>query len=406
MGIIKVLHVIPTLSPRFGGPLHALNAIIEAQIGQPDINATLLTTDIGVPESPVQYNSIRVIVAPAKRIHPFYYAPSFNRDARQAIRSCDIVHIHGLWNYPDITAALESYRQKKPAILRPCGTLMREKFVRKRLKKAVGYHLVIRRVLRSITRLHFATRMEREKSSWLTAGVNSEVIPLPVVPVSPLLRGAAVEELRGILPSIAKKKVVLFLGRLSWLKGIEILCDAMSRVVRESNDVLLVIAGPDDEGIGESVAKRCGTLGIENHTAMIGSVDPTRRAALLSISEVFVLPSLSENFSMALVEAMSAGVPVVTTDGVGASEYVRDFGAGRVTGRNSNEIADTVLELLRSDKKRLSMGSAGKRMVATEFSPDKIADKLLSLYKRTISSTQRVSRDFPEDASSYRARQQ
>jgi glycosyltransferase involved in cell wall biosynthesis len=262
---------------------------------------------------------------------------------------------------------------------------MKEKFVRKRLKKAVGYHLVIRKVLHSISKLHFATRMEKEKSSWLTAGVDSEVVPLPVISVATLPKSRAIEELRELLPSVAEKRLVLFLGRLSWLKGIDLLCEATSTVIREADNVLLVIAGHDDEGIGWSIAEQCSALGIDSHTAMIGGVDPARRAALLSLSEVFVLPSLSENFSMALVEAMSAGVPVVTTTSVGASEYVKESGAGMVVQRSADELASAILNLLRSDKERMRMGNAGKETVIAEFSPDKVADRLLHVYREMTS---------------------
>lgn len=380
---MKVLHVIPTLSSRFGGPVFILKAIIEAQraIG---VETSLLTTDIGLSESPAFKGDFENIVVPSGRFSPHYYAHAFRKTARAAISNSDVVHIHGLLNYPDLTAVLMSKRLSRPALLSPHGSLMKEKFAKKRLKKVVAYCVVVGRALRSVSGLHFATELERERSAWLAGRIRSEVIPFPVFPIERMPRKNACEHLGGLVPGVEDSRVILFLGRLSRFKGLDIVCDAFAEISRTFGNALLVIAGPDHDNLTRAIRTRCKKLRLEKKVVLTGPVDENMRVALLSVAEVFVIPALSENFCVAAAEAMSAGVPVVTTEDVGVASFVREFSAGRVVGRNGKDVAGAAMEILEDEKLRESMARGAIAAVAESFHPEKIAARLLNAYGRVI----------------------
>ena len=106
--------------------------------------------------------------------------------------------------------------------------------------------------------------------------------------------------------------------------------------------------------------------------------------AVFRESDVFVLPSYSENFGMVVVEAMAAEKPVVITKGVGISKEVEAAGAGIVIDKDEKQLAEAILKILENPELAQKMGENGKRLVETEFSSEKVAEKWIEEYRNLI----------------------
>ena len=108
------------------------------------------------------------------------------------------------------------------------------------------------------------------------------------------------------------------------------------------------------------------------------------KASALRESDVFVLPSYSENFGMAVVEAMAAGLPVVITKGVGISKEVESAGAGLIVEKDVNQVAEAILKVLQNLETAHQMGKAGRKLVEKEFSSEKVTEKFMEEYDKII----------------------
>ncbi len=172
--------------------------------------------------------------------------------------------------------------------------------------------------------------------------------------------------------------IVLFVGSLKVVKGIEYLIEAFKIISREipAVSVLLVGNGSERQKL-EYIVKKAG---LGHKVNFIGQVDNNKIPGYMAISDIFVLPSLSEGFSVALLEAMASGLPIVATKVGGIPEVVEDTVNGfLVDPKNPEQIAEKVLLLLKNEKLRQNISENNKRK-AQKYSLKNKASKLLKIY--------------------------
>ena len=186
-------------------------------------------------------------------------------------------------------------------------------------------------------------------------------------------------------PETVGKKVILFFGRLNFKKGLDILARAFGRLARRRDDVVLVVAGPDTEGYGAKVRGWLEDEGVLDRTLFTGMLTGARKSAALSGATLFVLPSYSENFGIAVVEAMAAGQPVVISRHVNICREVADAEAGLVVNTDADEVANAMETLLDDPALAERMGLNGKRLVRDCFTWDSAGPRLMDLYRRVAS---------------------
>jgi glycosyltransferase involved in cell wall biosynthesis len=241
---------------------------------------------------------------------PAAYAISFPFAAalKRAIPTYDVVHINSLYKFPSTVAASYCQRYKVPYLIRPHGTLDPYHFRRHRLLKSLYEWLFEWRNLEHSAAVHFTSVEEMELARPLGLRIRSVVVPLGVD-----LTGCGVTRpsgrFRSIWPQTLGKRLILFLGRLNVKKGLELLVHAFAQIARERDDLHLVIAGPDNEGYGMHVRKWLSREHVLTKATFTGILVGDDKLDLLRDAELFVLPSYAENFGLAVVEAMAAGLP-------------------------------------------------------------------------------------------------
>ena len=169
------------------------------------------------------------------------------------------------------------------------------------------------------------------------------------------------------------KKIVLFLSRISWKKGLDTLIPACAEVFKNFPDALLVIVGGDDEGYQKNVEDMINKNGIKNNVIFAGLLLGKDKIAAFRESDVFVLPSYSENFGMAVIEAMHFGLPVVITPEVGIAKRIEEAKAGLVVKKETKAVAEAIKKIISNKDLAEEMGEYGRELVEKEFLMPSIA---------------------------------
>ncbi len=398
---MRIIQVIASIAPRLGGPSKAvveMSAALAARGHDVDLVTTPLTgrgSWLPLRESPTA-DGVQV----GKRIaqdgyHITYCAATWpTRWAtsgqmvsvlKSLASAADVIHIHSLYLFSTLVASRLAQARGIPYVLRPHGTL--DPYIRRRhrLLKAIYHAIIEDRTLKNAAAIHFTSDEEcRLAAPILPARTVSSVIPLGVntLQYANLPERAAARASFGI-PGDAF--VPLFLGRLNHKKGLDILAPAFVQLARTLPNAWLALAGPDDDGLGEQFVQRCREAGVADRLIRPGLLDPARVRLAFAAADFLVLPSYSENFGVAVVEAMAAQLPVLITDNVNIWRAVQDAKAGIVTRAESPSIVEGMLALARlSPGERAAMGKRGRVLCQTTFSWEKTAQELTALYAQIV----------------------
>lgn len=374
---MRLLHVVPTYIPawRRGGPIRSVHGLARALVERGH-EVTVFTTDVDcegrVPtDRPVPLDGVAVRYFPVRFPRRLYHSPAMRRALQAEIGRFDVVHLHSVFLWPTLAAARAAERAGVPYVVSPRGMLVRELLQRRgRLRKTAWLRLFERRTLARAAALHATSELEAEELRCLG-------LTLPPIAVVP--NGVETPEEAGDVPaSVAGEPYFLFLGRLSWKKGLDRLVRALPGVP----DASLAVAGPDEEGTRARIGYLAREAGSADRIVFLGEVHGGEKAALLRHAVALVLPSYSENFGNVVLEAMAAGRPVVVTPEVGLAEIVRREGAGLVVEGDPEPLAAALNQLLRAPRSADEMGQRGARAARRLFGWDTIARETEGLYDR------------------------
>lgn len=382
---MNILHVIASLAPRYGGPSKACLEMAQAtaKLGH---TVSIVTTNIDgagvqdVPlDRPVNINGVEVRYCRAHWPHILRVSLPLAAELGRRVPSADIVHVHSLYLFHGIAAGHLCRRMDVPYIIRPHGTL--DPFItrRRRLRKWLINRLYENRNLRGCAALHFTAQEEWSLALPHTYGRPGFVVP-NAIHVGEYERLPPSGTFRAMHPELGEDPFLLFLSRISYKKGLDILAPAFARLVRRHQRLRLVIAGPDDEGLAASIKKQLFELGCLEKVHFVGQVQGEEKLAALRDAAIFVLPSYSENFGIAVVEAMACGLPVVISDKVNIWNEVAGAEAGKVTPCEPEAVAAGIESILNAPDKAEAMGKKGKQLAYDSFEWQSVAKLLVTRY--------------------------
>jgi glycosyltransferase involved in cell wall biosynthesis len=379
---MKVLHVIPSLSGLRGGPTFVATTLA-THLARTGVEVHVAATDDDLRGRQNVPLGTPVISNGAT----YWYFGRNTRTYQSSIgltswllrhtADFDVVHIHSLFTYPATVAAAIALRRAIPYVVRPLGVLNRWGLHSGRAwVKRLSIRLIESPILRKAAAVQFGSAAERAETEEVCRIGKPVVIPNPVDFTAPAEPGQFRERY-----SIGNRPVVLFLGRLDAVKGVEVLLDSFASVRAANPNALLVVAGSGDENYVRSLQARAQGLGIADRVVWTGFLDRTAKAAALADADVFVVPSKSESFGLSAVEALAAGVPTVITDGVGIADEVADAGAGIVTPPDAPPIALAIGRILNDPELGFALSSRGKALVRARYRPEAVAAQVMQLYR-------------------------
>lgn len=388
---MEIVHVISSLAPQLGGPSQACLAMGQAlaQRGHKvSIHATDLYHQSSLPTRAArieEHYGVRIYRYPLSLPPRLFNASlSLYKGLDGILSRADIVHLHSLYLFHDWATKRLCTRHAVPYLLRPHGSLDPYMWSRGRIRKSFAEALFQNSVTRHAAVLHYTTEEEKRLATPYSLGVPGVVIPLGVsVPDNLPAHGFLQQK----YPEIGSRKVIIYFGRVNFKKGLDILSRAFGQLLRQRQDVHLVIAGPDDEGYGDKVRGWLYEGRALEHTTFTGMLSGFDKWAALRDANIFVLPSYSENFGIAVVEAMACGLPVVISNKVNIWREVESAGAGIVIGCNAEECTQAMAWLLDHPREAREMGAKGAAFVRERFNWSTVGAQLEDVYSRIISGT-------------------
>jgi glycosyltransferase involved in cell wall biosynthesis len=300
-------------------------------------------------------------------------------DLEAAVRSAEVVHMHGLWQGHTRRGARAARAARVPYLMAAHGMAEPWALRHKRLKKSLYLALVESRNLKRAACLHALSRPEighlRELAPWTPVCFVPNGVDLAAFDDLP--PRSAIEREH---PELEGKFVLLFLGRVHVKKGLDLLAGALGRLAPEFPDLHILMAGKDD-GAWSPFAERIDQLGLSRRVTYVGHVGGERARQVWAAADAFILPSYSEGFSMAILEALACSLPCLVTTACHFPELAAAEG-GIVVEPERDAVTSGLRDLLeRSPEERRRLGENGRRLVERDYTWDQQAHRLASVYR-------------------------
>jgi glycosyltransferase involved in cell wall biosynthesis len=335
-----------------------------------------LSVPIGVP---VSVDGVSVRYFPTSLGRRLYRSPQMRDALRSNLSNFDILHLHSVFLWPTSVAAHMARKQDIPYVISPRGMLVRELIRRKSsFPKRAWISLFERRNLENAAAVHLTSDLEASelKSLGFNCGPLAVIANGIDIPCESRSQQKSERSAVGHL----RRPYVLFLGRINWKKGLDRLILAMQDITAAD----LLIAGNDDENYRRDLDELARQCAVSHRVRFFGPADDAQKWRLLSLAELVVLPSYSENFGNVVLEAMAASRAVLVTPEVGLASVVKETGCGAIARGDPESIGLEVNRLLADHELRRKMGDAGRRAVEAKYTWAIVTKQMLDVYVQAL----------------------
>jgi len=398
---MKILQVVPYFPPAyaFGGPVKVVYEISK-ELAKRGHEINVYTTDAkdlntrldpssgkpidGLKDDGVKVCFFRNLTMISVKKFKLFITPEIILRMKEEAKVFDIIHLHEYRTFQNIVTAHYARRYDVPYLLQAHGSIPRIGSWRK--LKWIYDVFIGHALLRDASKVIALSRVEAEQ--YRSMGVPDEKIA--IIP-----NGIDLSEYANLPPRGAfkkkfsipeDKKVILYLGRIHKIKGIDILIEAYAYLRKEMGckDAVLVIAGPDDGYLNEARAL-ADSLGVSDSVMYVGPLYGRDKLAAYVDSDLCTLPSRYETFPMTLLEAYACGKPVVVSRVGGLEDLVKDGETGLLfEPGNVKQLAKSIFNLLNGNDAAKEMGLKGKNFVRENFTIKKVVERLERVYKEAV----------------------
>jgi glycosyltransferase involved in cell wall biosynthesis len=375
---VKVLHVTPSFYPAlvYGGPTISVYQLCLA-LASEGCAVRVLTTDSNGIGSVLNVETDKAVeISPGLTVR---YCCKYLRNSvspklvallPEHVRWADIVHLTGVYNFPTFPTLWTCRFEQKPLVWSPRGALLRWRSTR-RVRLKAAWEGLCRFTAPTGTVLHVTSQREAVESTRRFPAFGTEVISNGVELPDSLVHRNEEGKLR-----------LLFLGRIDPIKGIENLLSACEILKRDwPRNWSLVVAGGGDRSYAEELRAKVTQLGLSEQVSFLGNVVGDAKRQLFGSSDLAVFPSHSENFGMAVAEALAHAVPVITSRGT-PWEAVEREGCGLWVNNDAATLAGAIQRM--STMPLTEMGCRGREWMRREFGWPQVARKMIKTYEGLV----------------------
>jgi glycosyltransferase involved in cell wall biosynthesis len=344
----------------------------------------VFTTSIDGPENsavphgePVMLDGVRVRYFRSDFMRRLAWAPSLAKILRQEMDGADIAHLHSVFLWPTWAAAHLARKSRVPYVISPRGMLVKRLIAnRHRLIKSAWINLIEKSNLEHAAAIHVTSTneaMELATFGWHLQRV--AMVPNGVKEVD----SADTSDPSADIKALAREQpLILFFGRIAWVKGLDRLLQGFAR----SRRGVLAIVGTDYDGLAPRLLQLARELNIDDRVRFVPrTVMGVDKEFVFASARVFVLPSYSESFGNSVLEAMQRGLPVIVSQDVGAAEVVREAGGGVVVQGDAETLGTAIDRLVDDTELARAMGEAGQRYVRERYSWPSVAARMEAMYE-------------------------
>jgi glycosyltransferase involved in cell wall biosynthesis len=406
---VNVLHFITSLDLNAGGTVRALSDLAN---GLAAIGHTVSILAVGSSTTSRRWventDSVKVQFVG----EPVFFGLSIPPDARNILvgemRSADVVHVHGVWEYPNILVCRLAARLQKPFVVSSHGMLDDWPMRQNRLRKRIFLALLGNRWLSAASRIHVTAQLELEQSrKWFPPRLGVVIPNLLDIATFRCLPDAQIIEpyLRRLSPKRAR---ILFLSRLHPKKGLEILLRASALLKSRGTPVSIIVAGEGNADYCRALSNLARELALgDDEVVFLGSVTGDLKLALYRSCDVFALPTHHENFGYVLIEALACGLCLVTTRAVAIATELHSTGAAVLADATPEGFAAAIDTLLVDRDSLRAKGELGRRCAFAWFDGQQIIRQYEQMYLQCVGQDPGYSPDasHPEPTEAERNRQ-
>ena len=370
----SIWHVVAGLNPASGGPSRTVTRLADVVAEDSEIDVSLITqAKSGEPLVPSVNAAVKRYVGTSRMRASLAFGIPVGDALRQAAleRPPSLIHVHGLWTATNHRATVFAGKLRVPLVIQPRGMLEPWALNYRKFKKVLALWAYQQRDLMSAAA--FVATASEEAESIRRLGLEQ---PIAVIPNGIDMELATVGS--GAYVKDKGRRVLLFLSRVHPVKGLLNLIRAWSLIDRSG--WLLWIGGPNELGHLAEVRALAEALGVEESVRILGPVSDHVKGDVYRAADLFVLPTFSENFGVVVAEALTHGLPVITTRGAPWA----DLETYRCGWWINIGVEPLVLALRQAmsltDNERRSMGMRGRNYVQ-RYDWDSIAQQTIAVYR-------------------------
>ena len=389
---MKILQLFDFFSIPHGGGSVDIVYRLSQTLAQRGHETTIYTSDFELDQEYI--DSLQGV-----KVYPFHswlnllrmpLVPGLVTEVKRTLKEFDIVHLHQYRSFQNIVIHHYAKRYGVPYVINAHGSLTT--FFYRRWLKWIFDALWGHRILKDASRVLAVTPMEAEQ--YKSMGINEhkiEIVPsgLNLSEFDNLPARGGFREKYGLN---ANQRIILYLGRIHKIKGLDLLIKVFAHLSKEPGNARLVIAGPDD-GYLPSLRKLITELKLEEKVFLTGPLYGQEKLNAYVDADVYVLPSHYEIFGITIIEAMACGAPVVVTDRCGIADDI-DGETGLVVPYDREQLQRALLKMLGDEKLRLQFGEKGKLLVREKFNWDKIVGRVEGIYQSVLTRASEKTQSF------------
>lgn len=301
---------------------------------------------------------------------------------KKHVNDYDVIHIHGIWHFGSLAPFF--WKSRTPKVITIHGLLDRWAVNHHAWKKKLVSALYQKKLLAKADIIHINNLEEQEDVRHYLGYLPENLVIIPNgMKMSDYESLPKKGVFRAQFQIPADLKILLFMGRLNIKKGLDLLLPAFQEYYARNQDTMLIIAGPDD-GYEEEARSFVEKHQLSDRVKFVGMLTGEIKKAALSDATVFVLPTYSEGFSIAVLEAMASKLPVVVSDRTGFGDFTRYYDAAALTQLEVADLTAHLTQMLGDESYRLEKAANAYRMVSELFDIRIVARKMLDTYRKAI----------------------
>jgi glycosyltransferase involved in cell wall biosynthesis len=384
---MKVLHVIPSIAQVRGGPSQSTIEMVRTLRSQ-GVDAEIATTNDNGPDlldvplrQRIEYEQVPIwffprFSPPVKSLREFAFSSQLTTWLWQHITDYNLLHVHAIFSYPSTVAMAIARLRRLPYVVQPHGLLCNWSLQQAATKKQIYLTLTEYANLNRSQALIFTAQQEQQEVSKLGFLCPSFILPHGLDLPSPI--PDARRRLRQLLNVPEDEPVILFMSRLHPKKGLDYLISALEKL--RHRRFTFVLAGSGSPDYEAEINNLLVSAGIDERTYRSGFVEGEMKDLLMQGADLFALTSYSENFGVAVLEAMAVGLPVVVTPGVALASVVEQYQLGYVPELDVAAITSSLQHYLDHLQTTKEMGERARQLVCEKYSWERNTSNLSQLY--------------------------